>query len=193
MKKVNSKIRKIFNEDINLRLCKKDTYVNMKLKLCNYIYNNMNANEIKNEILVITREKTKNNKTIYPFLKHLIDMSSPILISIISLLISCYTADATLSYDGTNGIEISSSINDVLNMAIYLLIVIFGFFAFMISVSYAIDKCQKYSYENNYIYKQIKLECLNKVLNIKLEELNNPKQKTDYNHKHFKVKVSSIK
>ena len=43
------------------------------------------------------------------------------------------------------------------------------------------------------VYTELKLECLNKVLNIKLEELNNPKQKTDYNHKHFKVKVSSIK
>lgn len=172
MKKVSHNIRKRLIKDTNIRLCKKDTYVNMKLKLCNYIYSNMSIQEIKNEIIYLDLYNFRVDK-ILSHIKSIIDVIMAALIGISSIIIAC----------DKNLFDIIT--NELLWFTIFVVSILY-------ILDFADDLKQK-KCDTNQKYCKLKLECLNKVLNVKLEELNNPKQKTDYNHKHFKVKVSSIK
>lgn len=172
MKKVSRNIRKRLKKDTNIRLCKKDTYVNMKLKLCNYIYNNMSIDKIKNEISCINFYNFSDNNPLSS-LKTIVD----VILATISVLASIVT-----TYD-------KNLIDTITSEVIYYMMIIVSF----ILIFNILDEYRRINNDIHQKYCKLKLECLNKVLNIKLEELNNPKQKTDYNHKHFKVKVSSIK
>lgn len=193
MKKVSPNIRKRFKEDTNIELNKQDTYVSMKFKLCKHIYSNMSIQEIKNEISWINL-KTIDNKKIISYVKNIIDVIIATISSIITVGITCYTASATLfEKNNKNTNDIISLINDMLNKTTDSLIIFMIVVVSILILSHFSDWMKESRLDSIKRYKKFKLECLNKVLNVKLEELNNPKQKTDYNHKHFKVKVSSIK
>lgn len=68
---------------------------------------------------------------------------------------------------------------------------------FIIAIAVAIDMVINKLIDNhNYYverYNELKLSCLNQVLEIKLKEKHNQKHKADYTQKHFKVNVKSIK
>ena len=172
MKKIDPLMRKMLKKDTNIRLCKKDNYVNMKLELCNYIYNNMSIDKIKNEISCLNFCNFSDNKPL-SFFKNIID----VIFATISVLASIVT-----TYD-------KNLIDTITSEVIYYMMIIVSF----ILIFNILDEYRRINNDIHQKYCKLKLECLNKVLNIKLEELNNPKQKTDYNYKHFKVKVSSIK
>lgn len=165
-------MRKMLKKDTNIRLCKKDTYVNMKLKLCNYIYNNMSIDKIKNEISCINFYNFSDNNPLSS-LKTIVD----VILATISVLASVMT-----TYD-------KKLIDTITSEVIYYMMIIVSF----IMIFNILDEFRRTNNDIHQKYCKLKLECLKQVLNVKLEELNNPKQKTDYNHKHFKVKVSSIK
>lgn len=139
----------------------------IKEKLCNrYTIKELNDEKMKLEFMTIP-------KTDYKFW---INFISTIIFSFLTLV-------ATLS---------ENVVKDKIILFAGILYILL-----IIGIAVAIDMIINKLFDNhNYYverYNELKLNCIKQVLNVKLEELNNPKQKTDYNHKHFKVKVSSIK
>jgi hypothetical protein len=132
----------------------------------------MSIQEIKNEIIYLDLYNFRVDK-ILSHIKSIIDVIMAALIGISSIIIAC-----------------DKDLFDIITNELL------WFTIFVVSILYILDfadDLKQKKCDTNQKYCKLKLECLNKVLNVKLEELNNPKQKTDYNHKHFKVKVSSIK
>jgi hypothetical protein len=191
MKTIDCTIQKELEKDTPIRLNGEDTYLSVKLKLCNYIYSNMSADEIKNEQLYIKTKKQPFPHNLMPYAINLLSVIIPIISIIASVGIACFTLIvSTVEKNKSTVIDLLNNIRK--NVSDNLISVMVLLLLFLI-VLYLVDKENREDCEKIEKYYNFKLECLKQVLNVKLEELNNPKQKTDYNHKHFKVKVSSIK
>jgi hypothetical protein len=192
MKKVSHNIRKRFEEDRKIILNKNDTYVSMKFKLCNYIYRNMSVDEIKNEIFCIRLKKVSTNSFV-TYIKNIIDVIVAAISSLVTVGITCYCANATLSKNNNNLKDIIKSINEVLDKTFDAVLWFMIIFVILIIIVHIWNITNKNQHESVERYNELKLSCLNQVLEIKLKEKYNQKYKADYTQKHFKVNVKSIK
>lgn len=192
MKKVSPNIRKRFKEDTNIELNKQDTYVSMKFKLCKHIYSNMSVDEIKNEIFCIRLKKVSTNSFV-TYIKNIIDVIVAAISSLVTVGITCYCANATLSKNNNNLKDIIKSINEVLDKTFDAVLWFMIIFVILIIIVHIWDITNKNQHESVERYNELKLSCLNQVLEIKLKEKHNQKHKADYTQKRFKVNVKSIK
>lgn len=143
----------------------------IKEKLCNrYTIKELNDEKMKLEFMTIP-------KTDYKFW--------------IQLIVTIVFSLATLVFNFSKDFPKMTDENQVVIFIKILLSL------FIIAIAVAIDMVINKLIDNhNYYverYNELKLSCLNQVLEIKLKEKHNQKHKADYTQKHFKVNVKSIK
>lgn len=107
--------------------------------------------------------------------------------------ITCYCANATLSKNNNNLKDIIKSINEVLDKTFDAVLWFMIIFVILIIIVHIWDITNKNQHESVERYNELKLSCLNQVLEIKLKEKHNQKHKADYTQKRFKVNIKSIK